>query len=81
MQTDEQAEIALLRAKIEGLEADLYLAVSVAFHRGATEWARLNYPEYYERLAPQAPSDAAEQWPRIGYFVSRLYRILGGKRS
>lgn len=39
------------RDKIEGLEADLADAVEVAFHRGATAWTRLNYPEHYKRLA------------------------------
>lgn len=32
--------------KREGLEEDLYQAVSVAYHRGATEWARRNYPQW-----------------------------------
>lgn len=30
----------------EGLEEDLYQAVSVAYHRGATEWARRNYRQW-----------------------------------
>ncbi len=30
--------------KIDGLEADLEAAVAVAWERGATEWARVNYP-------------------------------------
>jgi len=34
--------------KIEGLEADLFEAVKVAFRRGAVEWTRLNYPKWYE---------------------------------
>lgn len=36
--------------KIEGLEADLFLAVGTAYHRGAVEWTRRNYPEWFERL-------------------------------
>ena len=36
--------------KIDGLETDLRLAVGVAYRRGAVEWCRLNYPEYYRRL-------------------------------
>ena len=32
--------------KREGLEEDLYQAVSVAYHRGATEWALRNYPQW-----------------------------------
>lgn len=39
---------------ISGLESDLFLAVSTAFKRGATEWTRLNYPKYYERLTGEA---------------------------
>ena len=40
--------------KIEGLEDDLFLAVSTAYRRGAVEWTRLNYPEWYKRLEPRA---------------------------
>lgn len=32
--------------KIEGLEADLDSAVEVAYKRGATEWAKSNYPNH-----------------------------------
>ncbi|CAN0570862.1 unnamed protein product, partial [Laminaria digitata] len=32
--------------RIEGLEADLDDAVSVAVARGAVDWARLNYPDH-----------------------------------
>lgn len=41
--------------KIEGLEADLYLAVQTAYRRGAVEWARLNYPKWAERLSADGP--------------------------
>lgn len=41
--------------KIEGLEADLRLAVQVAYNRGAQEWARLNYPQWIEWLEASAP--------------------------
>lgn len=37
--------------KIEGLESDLDSAVEVAYHRGATEWVQLNYPQHFERLS------------------------------
>lgn len=36
--------------KIDGLEADLRCAVQVAYKRGATEWARLNYPQWIDWL-------------------------------
>ncbi len=36
--------------KIDGLEEDLKSAVQVAWHRGATEWVRMNYPKDAERL-------------------------------
>jgi hypothetical protein len=44
------AEIKRLRDKVEGLETDLRCAVQVAYNRGATEWARLNYPDMIEWL-------------------------------
>ncbi len=36
--------------KIEGLEDDLKSAVEVAWHRGATNWVKINYPRDAERL-------------------------------
>ena len=45
-----QGYIWELLDKIEGLDADLYCAVEVAYKRGATEWTRLNYPEWYARF-------------------------------
>lgn len=36
--------------KIEGLTCDLRLAVETAYHRGATEWTRLNYPRWFAEL-------------------------------
>lgn len=36
--------------KIDGLEADLFNAVETAYRRGAHEWARLNYPQWIDRL-------------------------------
>jgi hypothetical protein len=39
-----------LTDKVEGLSADLDAAVEVAFHRGAIDWVRLNYPQHFERL-------------------------------
>ena len=37
--------------KVDGLQADLDSAVDTAFHRGAIEWTRLNYPNRYAQLA------------------------------
>ena len=35
--------------KIEGLEADLEVAVRMIFCLGKTEWVKLNYPKLFER--------------------------------
>ena len=40
----DQAELARLKDEVEGLTAD------TAYHRGAKEWTRLNYPKWFERL-------------------------------
>ncbi len=40
-------EIRHLEDKIDGLECDLDSAVETAYKRGATEWARLNYPNHW----------------------------------
>jgi hypothetical protein len=53
------AEIKRLRDKVEGLESDLRCAVQVAYNRGATEWARLNYPDMIEWLESCAEARAA----------------------
>jgi hypothetical protein len=53
------AEIERLRDKVEGLESDLRCAVQVAYNRGATEWARLNYPDMIEWLESCAEARAA----------------------
>jgi len=53
------AEIEMLRDKVEGLETDLRCAVQVAYNRGATEWARLNYPGMIEWLESCAETRAA----------------------
>jgi hypothetical protein len=48
----------------EGLEEDLYQAVSVAYARGARDWARLNYPAWIDsisaRCSPLPPAPGAE---------------------
>jgi len=53
------AEIERLRDKVEGLETDLRCAVQTAYNRGATEWARLNYPGMIEWLESCAEARAA----------------------
>lgn len=42
--------IAELRDTVEGLTCDLRLAVETAYHRGATDWTRMNYPRIYAAL-------------------------------
>lgn len=44
-------EVDHLRDRVDGLGADLDSAVEVAFHHGATDWVRLNYPTHFERLS------------------------------
>lgn len=39
-----------LEEKVEGLEADLFSAVEVAFKRGAVEWTEANYPAWHKHL-------------------------------
>ena len=45
--------------RIEELEHELYDAVEIAYLRGAGEWVRIHYPQYYERLHMQYDSCAA----------------------
>jgi ABC-type Fe3+-hydroxamate transport system substrate-binding protein len=49
-------QIEELQDKIDGLSADLDNAVAVAYHRGALDWTRLNYPEHFARF--EAGEDA-----------------------
>lgn len=42
--------IEALEDSVFGLTEDLRSAVRVAYWRGATEWARLNYPDWVEAL-------------------------------
>lgn len=52
----------------EGMEEDLYQAVLVAYRRGAVEWTRLNYPQWFGAISsgrevcplPSAPNQAKE---------------------
>ena len=53
------AEIERIRDRVEGLETDLRCAVQTAYNRGATEWARLNYPDMFEWLKSCAEARAA----------------------
>lgn len=45
--------------RTEELEHELYDAVEIAYLRGASEWVRIHYPQYYERLHMQYDSCAA----------------------
>lgn len=45
--------------RIEGLTADLFDAVQTAHGRGATEWARLNYSKWIERIEANAAARSA----------------------
>lgn len=45
--------------RIEGLTADLFNAVETAHGRGATEWARLNYSKWIERIEANAAARSA----------------------
>jgi len=53
------AEIERLRDKVEGLESDLQDAVQVAYLRGATVWAQLNYPDIIGLLSRSSEDQAA----------------------
>jgi len=53
------AEIERLRDKVEGLESDLQGAVQIAYLRGATVWAQLNYPDIIGLLSPSPEARAA----------------------
>ena len=44
------AAVERMRNKVEGLDSDLRCAVQVAYLRGATEWAKRNYPGMIEWL-------------------------------
>ena len=51
----EQKKSDLAIGKVEGLEADLYDAVQTAYHRGAVDWVKWNYPRYYDQLKHTIP--------------------------
>lgn len=64
LRNEAAAEITRLRAreaelvdKIDGLDSDLRSAVEEAFKRGATEWTRLNYPDWFRALTAQQEGD------------------------
>lgn len=50
---------AVATDKIEGLTEDLLSAVKTAYQRGAVEWTRLNYPQWFAHIAAQ-PSAGAQ---------------------
>lgn len=58
---DASAEIERLRDSVSGLTADLMLAVETAYDRGATEWTRLNYPQWHDQIAAGAEARQARK--------------------
>ena len=55
MLSAEQKKSDLAIGKVEGLESDLYDAVQTAYHRGAVDWVKWNYPKYYNQLKHTSP--------------------------
>lgn len=53
----EDAQIHILRDMVDTLKTELREAVKVAYQRGATGWAKRNFPEIYEELRPKPPAD------------------------
>ena len=53
------ATVERMRDKVEGLDSDLRCAVQVAYLRGATEWAKRNYPGMIEWLESCVTARAA----------------------
>lgn len=54
------ARVSALEGSNEGLTADLHDAVQTAYNRGATEWARLNYPKWIEWLESQSSGNTGQ---------------------
>jgi hypothetical protein len=44
------AHIEHLEDEKDYLQAELSMAIKTAFHRGAVEWTKLNYPKMYKSL-------------------------------
>jgi hypothetical protein len=55
------ARVAALEDSNEGLTADLHDAVQTAYNRGATEWARLNYPKWVDLFALSAKKSDSQK--------------------
>lgn len=51
------ATITSLEDKVEGLDSDLFEAVQVAYRRGATDWAKLNYKGWMDQLYANKKAD------------------------
>lgn len=56
--TQLRGEVERLRDSVEGLTADLFEAVSVAYSRGAVEWTFLNYRSWVERIEANSRAEA-----------------------
>ena len=64
---------------VEGLTADLQLAVEVAFKRGAREWTRLNYPKEYARLVEGETASGDTQAPLLNADDTQADTTEGGE--
>jgi len=64
-----QTELSSARDEIDCLKTELFEAVSVAYARGATEWTKLNFPKWVDRIQQnianrQLYEDQVDAWPR-----------------
>lgn len=46
-----EAENVRLSDKVDGLKSDLDNAIETAYHRGAVDWVRMNYPKHFASLS------------------------------
>lgn len=46
-----EAENERLSDKVDGLNSDLDNAIETAYHRGAVDWVRMNYPKHFASLS------------------------------
>ncbi|MFX4300114.1 hypothetical protein [Pseudosulfitobacter pseudonitzschiae] len=61
--------------RIEGLEADLDDAVSVAVARGAVDWARLNYPDHMSHHANSKAMTPVVAASRSALHHARMHHV------
>lgn len=53
-----RGEVERLSDSVDGLKADLFEAVSVAYNRGAVEWGFLNYRSWIDRIEANSHAEA-----------------------